>query len=423
MGLATNGKKKLVPETLKTRWPIVTQDDKDAVLRALENGVLHGAYTPETIGLEEEFAQFIGAKYCIATNSGTAALHMAVASGEIGPGDEVITSAFSFLASATAILHHNAIPVFVDIDPATYNIDVDKIEEKITPQTKAIMPVHIHGLPVDMDAVNKLSQRHNLLVIEDACQSHGAAYKGKKTGTLGDMAAFSLNVTKNLSGGEGGLFVTDDRDLRNEANKIRMFGEDIKPGEVREYNAYGMGWMYRTFDVPAAFARSQLRRLNIYNATAQRNGEFLTEHLDEIKGIIPPFVPGDRTSVYHKYRVRLDIEELDCDLESSSIRDRIMEALKAEGVDVALWQTVSIPGQRVFQVREGYGKGCPWSCPFYGKEVSYDVDDYPETNRLLDESFVICSEQYPIYGQSLELMKHYVEGFHNVFDNLDEILG
>jgi dTDP-4-amino-4,6-dideoxygalactose transaminase len=422
MGLATNGKKKVVPETLKTRWPVVTQDDKDAVLRALENGVLHGAYTPETIGLEEDFARFIGARYCIATNSGTAALHMAVASGEIGPGDEVITSAFSFLASATAILHHNAIPVFVDIDPVTYNIDVGKIEEKITPQTKAIMPVHIHGLPVDMDGVNELAQRHHLLVIEDACQSHGAAYKGKKTGTLGDMAAFSLNVTKNLSGGEGGLFVTDDRDLRNEANKIRMFGEDIKPGEVREYNAYGMGWMYRTFDVPAAFARSQLRRLNIYNAKAQRNGEYLTEHLNEIKGIIPPLVPEDRMSVYHKYRVRLDMEELDCDLESPVIRDRIMEALQAEGVDVALWQTLSIPGQRVFQVREGYGKGCPWSCPFYGREVSYDVDDYPETNRLLDESFVICSEQYPIYGQSLELMKYYVEGFHSVFDNLDEIL-
>jgi perosamine synthetase len=423
MKLAINGEKKVVPENLRTRWPIVTQDDKEAVLKALENGVLHGAYTPETIGLEKDFARFVGTKYCIATNSGTAALHMAVASGKIGPGDEVITSAFSFVASATAILHHNAIPLFVDIDPKTYNIDVSKIEEKITHQTKAIMPVHIHGLPADMDAVNDLARRHNLLVIEDACQSHGATYKGSKTGALGDMAAFSLNVTKNLSGGEGGLFVTDSKDLRDEANKILMFGEDIKPGEMRQYNAYGMGWMYRTFDVPAAFARSQLRRLNIINATAQRNGEYLTEQLNEIDALMPPYIPEDRTSIYHKYRVRLDVEKLGCDLESSVLRDRIMDALKAEGVDVALWQTLPIPGQTVFQVREGYGKGCPWSCPFYGKDITYDVSDYPETNRLLGESFVICSEQYPIYAQNLDLMKYYVEGFNKVFENLDEVLG
>ena len=423
MKLAINGKKKVVPENLRTRWPIVTQDDKDAVLRALENGVLHGPYTPETVALEEDFARFVGAKYSIATNSGTAALHMAAAAGGIGPGDEVITSAFSFVASATAILHHNAIPVFVDIEPDTYNIDAGKIEEKITPETKAIMPVHIHGLPSDMDAINEIAERHDLLVIEDACQSHGATYRGKKTGTLGNMAAFSLNVTKNLSGGEGGVFVTDDTDLRNEANKIRMFGEDIKPGEVRQYNAYGMGWMYRTFDVPAAFARSQLKRLNVFNATAQRNGEYLTEQLSDIDGIIPPYVPEHRTTVYHKYRVRLDTEKLGCDLESSVLRDRIMDALKAEGVDVVLWQTVPIPGQTVFQLREGYGKGCPWSCSFYGKDMVYDVDDYPETNRLLRESFVICSEKYPTYAQNLELMKYYIEGFHKVFDNLDEVIG
>ena len=423
MQLAINGKKKVVQEKLRTRWPNITQADKEAVLRALDNGMLHGAYAPETVALEKDFARFVGAKYCIATNSGTAALHMAVAAGEIGPGDEVITSAFSFVASATAVLHHNAIPVFVDIEPDTYNIDAGKIEEKITPDTKAIMPVHIHGLPADMDAINNIAERHDLLVIEDACQSHGAIYRGKKTGTLGNMAAFSLNVTKNLSGGEGGLFVTDNTDLRNEANKIRMFGEDIRPGEARQYNAYGMGWMYRTFDVPAAIARSQLKRLDVVNAAAQRNGEYLTEQLSKIDGIIPPYLPEDRTTVYHKYRVRLDTEKLDCDLDSVTLRDRIMDALKAEGVDVVLWQTVPIPGQTVFQLREGYGKGCPWSCSFYGKDISYDVDDYPETNRLLRESFVICSEEYPIYAQKLDLMKFYIEGFHNVFDNMDEVIG
>lgn len=154
--LAIRGARKVVPEKLKVKWPIITQEDKNAVMKVLDRGTVWGAYAPEVMGLQEDFARYIGAKYCIAVNSGTAALHMAVAAAGVGPGDEVITSAFSFLASAVAILHHNAIPIFVDIDPRTYNIDVKKIEEKITKRTRAIIPVHIHGLPCDMDDGEKL---------------------------------------------------------------------------------------------------------------------------------------------------------------------------------------------------------------------------------------------------------------------------
>ena len=204
---------------------------------------LFGPYAPEVSALQEEFANYIGTKYCIATNSGTAALHMGIAAAGIGPGDEVITSAFSFLASATCILHHNGIPVFVDIDPKTYNIDVNKIEEKITEKTKAIIPVHIHGLPCEIDEVLEIAKKYNLVVIEDACQSHGATYKGKKTGNFGEMATYSLNSTKNLPGGEGGLFVTNNEELRAKANMTRMFGEFVKEGEGRSYKAYTMGWI------------------------------------------------------------------------------------------------------------------------------------------------------------------------------------
>jgi len=420
--LAINGGKKTVPDELKIKWPIVTQYDKEAVVKTLDEAVLHGPYVPEVVALEQDFTKYIGIRYCIATNSGTAALHMAIAATGVGPGDEVITSSFTFLSSATAVLHHNAVPVFVDINPRTFNINPEKIEEKISPKTKAIIPVHIHGLPADMDEINQIAKKRNLLVIEDACQAPGATYRGEKVGNFGDMAAFSLNVTKNLPGIEGGLLVTDNKEYSDGANTLRMFGEEIKCGEKRKYNAYGMGWMYRTFGMPAAFARSQLKRLDEYNANAQKNAEFLSKYLAEIKGITAPFVPEDRTTVYHKYRVRLDPSELGIDIEASKFRNKVTRALQAEGVDAVLWQSLPVPGQTLFQLKEGYGKGCPWSCPYYNKQIKYDIQDYPETVKLLNDSFVICSEPYPIYAQNLELMKHYVEAFHKVFDNLDEVL-
>ena len=420
--LAIAGGKRTVPQDLKVSWPVVTQEDKDAVMAVLDRGVLWGPYGPEAVGLQEDFAKYIGQKYCIAVNSGTAALHMGLSAGGIGPGDEVITSAFSFLASAVAVLHHNAIPVFVDIDPKTYNIDPKRIEEKITKRTKAIIPVHIHGLPADMNGINRIAAKHNLIVIEDACQAHGATYHGKKTGNFGDMAAFSLNSTKNLPGGEGGLFVTDSEDYRGRANMVRMFGEFLRPDEGRKYMAYTMGWNYRTQELPAAFARSQLGRLDEYNANAQRNAEYLSENLAQIEGIIPPFVPPDRTHVYHMYRIRLDPAKLGFDVEAPLFRDSVRKALELEGVDVDLWQTVPIPGQMLFQQREGYGRGCPWSCHYYTTEIRYDPKDYPETVKLLENSLVVGSWPYPLYPQSLELMKYYVDAFHRVFDNIDEVV-
>ncbi|MEA1965100.1 MAG: DegT/DnrJ/EryC1/StrS family aminotransferase [Candidatus Aerophobetes bacterium] len=420
--LAVHGGKKTVPAGLKIKWPIVTQEDKDAVIKTLDEEILHGPYVPEVVALEKDFAEYIGTKYCIATNSGTAALHMAIAAAGIGPGDEVITSSYTFLSSATSALHHNAIPVFVDIDPRTFTIDPGKIEEKISSKTRAIIPVHIHGIPADMDRIRKIAQKYNLIVIEDACQAPGATYNGKKVGNFGDMAAFSLNVTKNLPGIEGGLLITSNKKYRDEANMLRMFGEEIRQGERREYNAYGMGWMYRTFGMPAAFARRQLKKLDEYNANAQKNAWFLSKQLAEIKGIIPPFVPEDRTSIYHKYRVRLNLSELGTDLKVSKLRDKAMKALQAEGVDVVLWQSFPVPGQTLFQLKEGYGRGCPWSCPYYDKEITYEVQDYPETVRLLNDSFIVCSEPFPIYAQRLELMKYYAEGFRKVFDNLEEVL-
>ncbi|GAG39788.1 unnamed protein product, partial [marine sediment metagenome] len=172
----------------------------------------------------------------------------------------------------------------------------------------------------------------------------------------------------------------------------------------------------------AAFARSQLKRLDTMNANAARNGQYLTEGLLSIKGVEPPYIPPDRTTNYHKYRVRLSPEMLGLEMDAVPFRDKVMAALKAEGVSVALWQLFPLPANPLFVEKVGYGKGCPFSCPFYGQEIEYDADEYPETWRLCKDSFVVCEEQYPIYPQQLELMKYYVAAFEKVFSKIDDVL-
>ena len=422
--LAINGGSKTLDDSIKTKWPIITEEDKDAVLRVLDSGILWGFNAPEMRALEKEFSEYIGVKYCITVNSGTAALHCAVSAAEVGPGDEVITSAFSFAASALSVLHHNAIPVFVDIDPDTYNINVDKIEEKITTKTKAIMPVHIHGCPAEMDEINEIAKKNNLVVIEDACQAPGSSYKGKKTGTLSDMGVFSLNTTKNLSGGEGGLLVTDSEEYRGRANMLRMFGEFVKEGEGRKYQSYSMGWNYRTQEMPCAFTRSQLKRLDYYNKTANDNAKYLNKELSKIEGIKVQHIPEYCTSCYHKYRIRLDWDVFDLNDDNAHIfREKVRQALLAEGVDAITWQTSPVPGQPVFKIMEGYGKGCPWTCRYVKNKYEYKDEEYPETIKLLKDSMLVGSETYPLCANSIKVMEKYIETFNKVFSNLDEVEG
>ena len=186
------------------RWPILTDADRAAVARVLDRGVLSGAGAPEAKALEAEFAAVVGRRFCLATNSGTSALHIALAAAGVGPGDEVIVPALSFIATAQAVLHQGAIPLFADVEPDTYNIDTADAARRATSRTRAIVPVHLHGLPADMDAIGALARHHGLTVVEDAAQAHGATYKGRAAGTLGAMAAFSLNSTKNLPAGRAG---------------------------------------------------------------------------------------------------------------------------------------------------------------------------------------------------------------------------
>lgn len=431
--LAIRGGSPVVPKHLHVRWPVIAAEDKAAVQAALDSGIVSGPYAPQVKALEGEWARYCGVRHALMTNSGTAALHTAVAAGGVGTGDQVVTTAFSFLATALAVLQNNAVPVFVDIDPRTYNIDPNKIEERITARTRAIVPVHIHGCPADMDRILAIARKHRLLVIEDAAQAHGATYKGRKVGGFGDMGIFSFQASKNLPAGEGGMFVTNREELKERANRFRMFGEDVRESDkkafdparpldgVREYNSLMMGWMYRSNEMTAALARSQLRRLDASLEQTRRNAAFLTEHLGKIPGIVPPYIPPDCTSSFYQYRLRLDPQALGVTMPVKDFRLKILAALGAEGVEASLWQTVPVPGQTLFQERTGYGLGCPWRCPL-GAEVKYDLVEYPETLKLLEDSMVIGSHSYPLFPQSLDLMEKYVEAIQRVFANLDQAL-
>jgi dTDP-4-amino-4,6-dideoxygalactose transaminase len=422
--LALHGGPTAVNAQEHASWPEITDDDRAEILAVLDRGVLCGAESPAVVGLERDWAEYLGVEHCIATNSGTAALHTAIVSLGIRAGDEVIVPAYTYISTAAAVAHHGAVPVFCDIDERTFNIDPARIEERITERTAAIMPVHVHGLPADMDAIQAIADRHGLAVIEDAAQSHGATYKGRKTGSFGDCAGFSLNATKNLAAGEGGLFVTDDPKLFAIARRFSNRGEDVPnlgPGEFRinSYVSHGLGWNYRNQELPAALARSQLRRLDRYTENAQRNGAVLDEGLSALSGMAPPYVPADRTSVYYKYRVGIDAEALGFDGPPAELRDRLIRALRAERVEALLWQVEPLPAYPAFR-RKVYG---PWY-PSQDDEplLGWDPAQYPATVRVLDSSFILGSEHHPIVIQDGALMERYLDAFRKVLSNLDAVL-
>jgi len=414
--LAIHGGEPAVPPGAIKRWPPVDETDRRMVLASLEGD--NHAFGPNCTALEEEFAKWNGNRYAITTNSGTAALHMGVAACGCGAGDEVIVPAYSWSSSATCVLQHNCIPVFVDIDFDTMNIDVGRIGAAITPRTKAIIVVHLHGLPVEMEPVLAIAKRHGLKVIEDACQAHGARYKGRKVGRWGDCAAFSFNQNKCLCSGEGGMFVTDDEEMLRKAQPLWSFGETRPPSESRDYHAYAMGWMYRNNDLTAAFGRAQLTKLDRYLEQQRANALRLTEALQDVPGIILPKVPADCEHNWYNYVIRFDMEALGHLHDARAFRDRLVDALNAEGVQNSVWQRFILPEMTVFRAKNGYGKGCPWECP-HAQPVDYSPDQYPVARRHCDTHTCISTAlRSPNGPEVAELM---ARGIRKVMENIDHL--
>jgi len=274
--------------------PFIGEAEKKAVLEVLDSGML--VQGPRTARLEEKFAAACGVKHAVATSSGTTALHVALLAHGIGEGDEVITTPFTFIASANSIIYVGARPVFVDVEVETFNINPALIEAAITPKTRAILPVHLYGYPCDMDAIMGIARRRNLMVIEDAAQAIGAEYKGKRAGSFG-TGCFSLYATKNVMCGEGGMITTNDDDLAQRCRMIRSHGMQ------RRYYHDMLGYNFRMTDLHAAIGLAQMDRLDEFTAQRRANAEYLNERITRV--VTPKVRPG-YNHVWHQYTIRVD---------------------------------------------------------------------------------------------------------------------
>jgi perosamine synthetase len=311
--------------------PLIGAEEKQAVLEVLDSGML--AQGTRVRAFEEAFAEYCGVEHAIATTSGTTALHVALLAHGIGSGDEVITTPFTFISSANAILFVGARPVFVDIDPATFNIDPGLLDDAVTPRTKAIMPVHLFGLPADMEPIVEVAERHGLAVIEDACQAHGAEYEGRRAGGFG-TGCFSFYPTKNITTGEGGMVTTGDERIAESCRVIRQHGMR------RRYYHDELGFNFRMTDIHAAIGLAQLQKLERFNEARIANARFLSEHL---RGVVTPVVPEGRRHVFHQYTIRVP----------GGRRDAVLEGLKERGIGTGVYYPMPVHKQRVYLER-GY---------------------------------------------------------------------
>jgi len=254
--------------------------------------------------LKKKYAEYIGTKYAIATTSGTTALHLGLLSLDIGKEDEVIVPAFSFIASVNSILHCNATPVFCDVKKNTFNIDIDKIEKLVTPKTKAIMPVHLYGQSSEMNPIQEIADKHNLLVIGDAAQAHGATYNTKMVGSFGNMECFSFYPTKNMTTSEGGMITTNDEDIYKKTVSIRNHGrKQTKWG----YEHDKIGYNYRMTDITAAIGIEQLKKLPGFIKKRRENAEYFDMNL---KGVLTPYIIRNSKHSYHQYTIKCDNREI-----------------------------------------------------------------------------------------------------------------
>jgi len=315
--------------------PLLDDEEKQAVCKVLDSGWL--VQGPEVEAFEKAFAAFCGVRHAVATSSGTTALYTAILSHGIGPGDEVITTSFTFIASANAVLFGRAKPVFVDIDERTYNINPHLIEAAITPRTKAILPVHLFGHPCDMGAIGDIAARHGLVVIEDACQAHGATFGGRKVGSFG-TGCFSFYPTKNMTTAEGGVLTTDDDELADRARLIRNHGQR------QRYFHEMVGYNFRMTEIQAAIGLVQMGKLERFSAARRANAEYLSAHL---RGVAVPWEAPGCHHVYHQYTIRVP-----------DGRDGLAEQLRQRGVATGIYYPLPVHKQVAYQ-KLGYTDHLP----------------------------------------------------------------
>jgi len=341
---------------IKLSHPNFSKKEYEAVMTVLKSGNLSQGKKVEEF--EKEFANFLDAKYAVATSSGTAALHLVCLALGLKKGDQVLTTPFSFIASANAILFVGAEPVFVDIDE-TFNIDVNLVEKRITEKTKAILVVHLFGLPADMEIIDKIARKYDLKIIEDVSQAHGAKIGNRYVGTFGNAACFSFYATKNMTTGEGGMVVTDDKGSALKIRSLRNHGKD-KKGFFSS-----LGYNFRMNEIEAALGIAQLKKLKTFNDQRIKNANYLNERLKGIKGVIIPNIPKDSTHVFHHYTLRI-MEQ------ANKTREKIVEALTKRGIEVGIFYNLPIHKQPLYK-KFGYRNSLPVSEKIANEVISLPV--------------------------------------------------
>jgi len=419
--LAILGGEKTIKKTF-TSYNSLGEEERVAVNDVMEKGVLSkflGCWHEDFYGgekvreLEAASQKYFGVKHAITVNSWTSGLIAAVGAFDIEPGDEIIVSPWTMCASATAILHWNAIPVFADISLETFNIDPVSIEKNITARTKAIIAVDIFGQSADMAAIMEIAERHNLKVISDTAQAPGALYDGKHAGTLAHIGGYSLNYHKHIHSGEGGIIVTNDDQLAERMRLIRNHGEAVV-GDKQEPKINNMiGYNFRLGEIESAIAIEQLKKLNSIISIRQSLAQRLSQGLESLKGLKIPKVQENSTHVYYIYAMILDLETLNCS------RKSIVDALAAEGVEVSdRYQNLHL--LPMYQQKIAYGtQGFPWNSEFVDRDVSYQKGICPVAEALNDSSYIgfgMCV--YDLSNVDIDLI---IKAFVKVWANVESL--
>lgn len=397
--------------------PIIGEEEKRAVMKVLESGKLSTFIAqPGEFFLggekirqfEKEFAAYHGIKYAVAFNSATAALHAAVVACEVKAGEEVIVAPYTFTSSATCALMHNAIPVFVDIKSDIFCMDPIKIEQAITPRTRAIIPVHLLGHPADMDEIMAIAKKHNLKVIEDCAQAPGATYKDKCVGTIGDCGIFSFQETKNIMTGEGGMLITNNEQIAEIARMVRNHGEVVLESQKqRPYRSDILGWNYRVTEIEAALGIEQFKKLDKLNSQRIELANYLSEGLTVINGLTPPVVYPYAKHVYYVYAIKYDEEKVGIP------RDIFVKALTAEGIPFSAGYV------KPLYLNPIYHENKPFVYNYFGKDINYDKGICPVTERLYEKELILTPVCRP--PATREDIADIVKAINKILENREEL--